>query len=313
MIIVTGGAGFIGSNLIKSLNDKGYNDILIVDHLSTSQKYLNLNKLRFVDYVEKDDFLSVLPKMQKIDTIFHQGACSSTTELNASYLIHNNYEYSKSILHHCLEHQIDFIYASSASVYGDGVNGFVESPEYEQPLNAYAFSKYVFDNYVRRVVNPSTIKSQVAGLRYFNVFGYQENHKGSMASVPFHFYQQAKENGKIKVFDGSEGFLRDFIFIEDVLNVIHFLHQTGENGIFNCGTGIARSFMDMATIFSSLHDNCTIEKIPFPEHLVGKYQKYTQADLTALHEAGYTQPFLTLEQGLAKYYSALKANNGMLV
>jgi ADP-L-glycero-D-manno-heptose 6-epimerase len=312
MIIVTGGAGFIGSNLVKSLNDKGYNDILIVDHLSKSQKYLNLNKLRFLDYIEKDDFLNVLPKIQKIDTIFHQGACSSTTELDASYLIHNNYEYSKSILQYCIEHQIDFIYASSASVYGNGTNGFVELPEYEHPLNAYAFSKYIFDNYVRRVVNPSKIKSQVAGLRYFNVYGYQENHKGSMASVPFHFFNQAKESGSIKVFEGSETFLRDFIFIEDVMEVVNYLFQSGESGIFNCGTGEARSFMDMANIFASLHGNCTIETIPFPDHLKGKYQIYTQADMSALLETGFHGKFQSLEEGMKKYFERLKEGNGYL-
>ncbi|MFT3741001.1 MAG: ADP-glyceromanno-heptose 6-epimerase [Breznakibacter sp.] len=312
MIIVTGGAGFIGSNLVKSLNDKGIDDILIVDNLASSQKYLNLNRLKFIDYVDKTDFLEILPTLQKVDTIFHQGACSSTTQTDANYLIRNNYEYSKSILHYCLGHQIDFIYASSASVYGNGDNGFTETPRCEYPLNAYAFSKFIFDNYVRRVALSLPLKSQVAGLRYFNVFGYQENHKGSMASVPFHFFNQAKENGRIKVFEGSEKFLRDFIFIEDVMKVILYIFESGENGIFNCGTGTARSFMDMANIFVSLHGNCAIETIPFPEHLKGKYQTFTQADTKSLQEIGFSFPFLPLEVGIEKYFKNLTLNNGFL-
>jgi ADP-L-glycero-D-manno-heptose 6-epimerase len=310
MIIVTGGAGFIGSNLVKSLNNKGFTNILIVDNLASTQKYLNLNRLKFADYIDKDDFLQVLPKLQKIDTIFHQGACSATTQLDANYLIHNNYEYSKTLLHHCLDHQIDFIYASSASVYGNGDNGFSENPACEYPLNAYAFSKFIFDNYVRRVAQPAMIKSQVAGLRYFNVYGYQENHKGSMASVPYHFFNQARENGKIKVFEGSENFRRDFIFIDDVMEVVNYLFQSGDSGIFNCGTGHARSFMDMANIFATLVPGCDIEKIPFPDHLKGKYQTFTEADMTALKESGLNHRFLSLEEGMGKYIERLKGSNG---
>lgn len=310
MIVVTGGAGFIGSNLVKSLNKQGFSNILIVDHLGTSDKYLNLNRLQFADYIEKDDFLNLLPSLPKISTIFHQGACSSTTERDASYLMKNNYEYSKTLLHHCLANQIDFIYASSASVYGNGDNGFKEESACEYPLNGYAFSKYLFDNYVRRVFNPEKHSSQVAGLRYFNVYGYQENHKGSMASVPFHFFNQARETECIKVFEGSETFLRDFIFIEDVMEVIKYLFQSGESGIFNCGTGNARSFMDMAKIFASLHGDCAIQTVPFPEHLNGKYQKYTQAEMTYLKEAGFHGQFHSLEEGMSKYYHLLLEQNG---
>ena len=312
MIIVTGGAGFIGSNLIKSLNTQGFTNIIVVDHLGTSDKYLNLNRLKFADYIEKDDFLELLPTLPKVSTIFHQGACSATTERDASYLMRNNYEFSKTLLNHCLVNHVDFIYASSASVYGNGDNGFKEDPSCEYPLNGYAFSKFIFDNYVRRVFNPEKHSSQVAGLRYFNVFGYQENHKGSMASVPYHFFNQAQNTGSIKVFEGSDTFLRDFVFIEDVMEVVKYLFQSGESGIFNCGTGKARSFMDMANIFAGLHGNCNIETVPFPDHLKGKYQTYTQADITALRDSGFNGKFHSLEEGMEKYYARLKDGNGYL-
>lgn len=312
MIIVTGGAGFIGSNLIKGLNDLGRKDIIVVDNLGTSQKYLNLNRLSYYDYIDKADFLDRLPSLGKIDLILHQGACSATTELDANYLIHNNYEFSKTLLHYSLDNNVPFIYASSASVYGNGDDGFVEKPECEYPLNGYAFSKTIFDNYVRRVVDFSNPKSQVVGLRYFNVYGPQENHKGSMASVPFHFFHQYNAKGEINVFEGSENFVRDFIFIEDVVKVISFFIESGKSGIFNCGTGETRSFMDMANIFADQNDKCKINPIPFPDHLKGKYQTYTKADLKQLKEVGYKNSFYTLEEGIAKYLHLLKSSNGFL-
>jgi ADP-L-glycero-D-manno-heptose 6-epimerase len=310
MIIVTGGAGFIGSNLVKRLNDIGRNDILIVDNLGQTQKYLNLNRLRFADYIDKADFLKVLPTLGKIDLILHQGACSATTETDANYLIRNNYDYSKAIFHHCLKTNTPFIYASSASVYGNGDNGFSEKPECEYPLNGYAFSKFIFDNYVRQNIDFNNPSIQVVGLRYFNVYGYQENHKGSMASVPFHFFNQANQNNEIKVFEGSDSFLRDFIFIDDVLNVVQFFVESGKSGIFNCGTGQERSFMDMAKIFKELNGKCKINVIPFPDHLKGKYQAYTKADLTKLYGVGYNKEFLSLEEGLEKYLQILNVSNG---
>ncbi|TAJ15254.1 ADP-glyceromanno-heptose 6-epimerase [Marinilabiliaceae bacterium JC017] len=310
MYIVTGGAGFIGSNIVKHLNEKGIDNIIIVDNLAQTSKYLNLNRLRFHDYMDKTDFLSRIDSLGKIDTIFHQGACSATTEPDANYLIRNNYEYSKQLLHYCLDKGSRLIYASSASVYGNGENGFKEDPSCEYPLNGYAFSKFIFDNYVRRIFSSEKYETQVVGLRYFNVFGYQENHKGSMASVPFHFFNQANENGEIKVFEGSENFLRDFIFIEDVVKVIDFFFESGKSGIYNCGTGTARSFMEMAKIFSSEFGNCQIKTIPFPEHLKGKYQAYTKADRTALNNVGYDNSFLTLEEGIKRYLSKLKKSNG---
>lgn len=311
MIIVTGGAGFIGSNIVKGLNNIGHTDILIVDNLAQTQKYLNMNSLKFSDYIDKQDFIEKLPSLKNVKAIIHQGACSATTELDANYLIKNNYEYSKTLLHYSLDKKIPFIYASSASVYGEGDNGFTEKPECEYPLNGYAFSKYIFDNYVRQNVNFEK-DSPVVGLRYFNVYGYQENHKGSMASVPFHFFNQANENGEIKVFEGSENFLRDFIFVEDVVKVVLFFLEANKGGIFNCGTGHERSFMDMANIFVKLHRNCTINSIPFPEHLKGKYQAFTKADTKQLRAIGYSNNFLSLEEGMKKYLQQLDETNGLL-
>ncbi len=312
MYIVTGGAGFIGSNLVKMLNEQGINDILIVDNLGHSQKYLNMNRLSFADYMDKNDLLDKISKLGKIEGILHQGACSATTEQDANYLIKNNYEYSKNLLHFCLNNNVDFIYASSASVYGNGDDGFKENPACEYPLNGYAFSKFIFDNYVRKVYSASEHKIKVVGLRYFNVYGYQENHKGSMASVPFHFFNQANETGEIKVFEGSENFLRDFIFVEDVAEVVKFFMESGESGIYNCGTGEERSFIDMANIFSALYGNCSINTIPFPDHLKGKYQAFTKADTANLQNAGFDKQFTSLEEGLKKYLNRLKNTNGYL-
>ncbi len=310
MIIVTGGAGFIGSNLIRMLNDRGISDIYIVDNLGSSQKFLNLNRLKFRDFIDKGSFPEKLKKLEKPEVILHQGACSSTTEKDVNYLINNNYEYSKNLLHYCLSNGVNFIYASSASVYGNGDNGFKEDPECEYPLNGYAFSKFIFDNYVRQVYSPEKYNSQVTGLRYFNVYGYQENHKGSMASVPFHFFNQAKETGEIKVFEGSENFLRDFVFVEDVAEVVNFFIESKKSGIYNCGTGQERSFMDMAEIFVKLHGDCTIKTIPFPDHLKGKYQAFTKADITNLRNTGFSKEFTSLEEGMKKYLQKLKNNNG---
>lgn len=310
MIIVTGGAGFIGSNLIRGLNRLGYEDILVVDNLANAQKHRNLNRLYFTDFVDKQTFLKILPGLSGIKTVFHQGACSSTTETDGVYMMHNNYEYSKALLHHCLEQRIDFLYASSASVYGNGTEGFREDRICEYPLNVYAFSKFMFDNYVRHILKQNTPTSQVLGLRYFNVYGYQENHKGNMASVVFRFYHQIKAGGAMKLFEGSEHFLRDFIFVEDAVRVnLHcFQHKT--QGIFNCGTGVARSFVAIANIIQQSEPQATIDYIPFPEHLQGKYQTYTQADLYQLRTAGYQEPFTSLEQGVAQYYRQLKENDG---
>lgn len=308
MIIVTGGAGFIGSNIIKGLNDLGIDDILVVDNIGTSNKYLNLNGLKFKDILHKDDFLQRLGQFEHVETVFHQGACSSTTETDGNYMLRNNYEYTKSMLKACVNWKSKLIYASSASVYGNGENGFVEKVECEYPLNVYASSKWLFDNYLRNSF--AKLEIPVVGLRYFNVYGPQENHKGSMASVAYHFFKQIQEGGKMKLFEGSETFLRDFVYVEDAVKVNLFFLENTISGIFNCGTGEARSFLDMAKVFQGLNPGSDIEFVPFPDHLKGKYQTYTCADLDALRKAGYTDPFVTLDQGLASYNDILNATGG---
>ncbi|MDE0792477.1 MAG: ADP-glyceromanno-heptose 6-epimerase [SAR324 cluster bacterium] len=311
MIVVTGGAGFIGSNIVKGLNEAGEEDILVVDNLSKAEKHLNLNSLSMADYIDKDEFLQKLNTFQNVSTIFHQGACSSTTEQDGKYMMSNNYEYSKTLLNHCLENSIDFLYASSASVYGNGKAGFVEKREAEYPLNVYGFSKFAFDNYVRRVL--PQVKSQVLGLRYFNVYGPQENHKGRMASVAFHLFQQLQETGKMKLFEGSRSFRRDFIHVADTVKINLHFYESKTSGIFNAGTGKARSFEDIATTLKSLHGSGEIESIPFPEDLHGKYQEFTEAGLDKLRAAGYSKEFMSLEEGVQQYYEQLSATAGLYV
>jgi len=311
MIVVTGGAGFIGSNIVKGLNEAGEENIIVVDNLSNAEKHLNLNSLSIADYIDKDEFLQKLNKFQNVRAIFHQGACSSTTEQDGKYMMSNNYEYSKTLLNYCLENSIDFLYASSASVYGNGKAGFVEKREAEYPLNVYGFSKFAFDNYVRRVL--PKVKSQVLGLRYFNVYGPQENHKGRMASVAFHLFHQLQETGKMKLFEGSGNFRRDFIHVADTVKINLHFYESKTSGIFNAGTGKARSFEDIATALQSLHGSGEIESIPFPEDLRGKYQEFTEAGLDKLRAAGYSREFMSLEEGVQQYYEQLSATDGRFV
>lgn len=309
MIIVTGAAGFIGSNLIKGLNRKGYTDILAVDDLTDGKKFKNLVKCEIADYRDYGDFVTdILEDMlhsEDIEAIFHLGACSTTTEWDGRYMMQNNYEYSKAILHFCLEEQVPLIYASSAAVYGFG-EMFKEKVEYEEPLNVYGYSKWLFDQYVRRIAPEA--ESQVVGLRYFNVYGPHEDHKGSMASVAFHLMNQLKNDGKVKLFQGCDGYgdgeqLRDFVFVEDCVNVNLWLFENPQvSGIFNVGTGRAQPFNAIAKTLLALHGEGELEYIPFPEHLKGAYQSFTEADISALRAAGYDKPFHTLEQGLQKYY-----------
>lgn len=311
MIIVTGGAGFIGSNLVYQLNQNGISDIIIVDNLKNSIKHRNLNSLKFFDFLDKEHFINNLNLFKKIDAIFHQGACSDTMETDGQYMMQNNYQYSKTLLHHCIDHNIDFIYASSASVYGNGLNGFKEKPECEYPLNIYAFSKYLFDNYVRKFLNKT--KNQIVGLRYFNVYGPQENHKGKMASAINHFYNEIKQNKEMNLFEGSENFLRDFIYVEDIAKInLFFYEKKNINGIFNCGTSNAESFSKIAKILQSICNDSKINYVPFPEKLKGKYQTYTCADITLLRDAGYKENFTSLEDGIKKYYQYLVEKEGYL-
>ncbi|MCD6363897.1 MAG: ADP-glyceromanno-heptose 6-epimerase [Synergistetes bacterium] len=313
MIVITGGAGFIGSNIVRALNKRGISEILIVDSMSKPEKWRNLVSLDFIEYMEKEEFLMRLERGDfrgKIDVFFHQGACTDTTNYDVKFLVENNYRYSVRLLNYAVDEGIPFIYASSASVYGSGKRGFKESPECEEPINPYAFSKLLFDKYVRKELERA--KSQIAGLRYFNVYGPYEFHKGKMASVVYQFYRQLKERGVIKLFGESHGYpageqKRDFIYVKDVVNVNLFLLEKGTSGIFNCGTGTSRSFNDVVKILIWLNGGGRYEYIPFPKELYHRYQSFTQADLTLLREkAGYNDIFTSLEAGIREYFAFLE-------
>lgn len=310
MLIVTGGAGFIGSNLVRALNKIGVTDILIVDNLENGSKHLNLNSLKFSDYIDKNDFETELNNLKntKIDGVIHIGACSNTMEYNGRYMLKNNYEYSKKVLDFCLSNNTKFIYASSASVYGNGDNGFRESIECEYPLNVYAYSKFLFDQYIRNLKkNPI----QIVGLRFFNVYGPQENHKNKMASVIYHFHNQILKENRVKLFEGSDKFIRDFIYIDDIVNIILHFYKNNISGIFNCGTGKGESFLSIAKIMQRLYNDAKIEFIPFPKELEGKYQKFTEANLDNLRDNGnYKEKFGSLEDGVTSYVKILKESGG---
>lgn len=307
MYIVTGGAGFIGSNIVQELNKLGHTDILVVDDLTDGHKFVNLADLQIADYMDKAVFLEQLRSnanfAKPIKAVFHEGACSTTTEWNGKFMMENNYEYSKVVLHYCLDRQIPLSYASSAATYG-GSSEFKETPEYELPLNVYGYSKLLFDQYVRRIL-PSA-KSQVIGFRYFNVYGPREGHKGSMASVAFHLHNQLQDTGKVKLFAGCDGYAdgeqrRDFIFVEDVVAVKLWAIQAGVSGIYNLGTGRSEPFNAIADAVLSWHKCGELEYVPFPAHLQGAYQSFTQADMTALRQAGCQHQFKTVAEGVAKY------------
>ena len=308
MIIVTGGAGFIGSNLVYGLNKIGHTDILVVDDLTDGTKFGNIVDFKIRDYWDKDQLKQfVINKNtfpQNITAIFHQGACSTTTEWDGRFMMQNNYEYSKILLHYCVEHAIPFFYASSGSVYG--INSkFTESEENESPVNIYGYSKYLFDVYVRQFA--MTAQSQVVGLRYFNVYGPREAHKKSMASVVFHFNEQLLSTDVVSLFKGSAGYgngeqRRDFIHVDDVISVnLWCMKNTAPNGIYNFGTGKSQSFNDIANAVIKWHGHGKIEYIDFPEKLENCYQSYTQADISALRNAGYDKDFIPLTKGVNEY------------
>lgn len=318
MIIVTGGAGFIGSNLIKGLNETGRKDILVVDDLEQKDKFKNLVALDFSDYMDKDEFLNQildgLWEDEPLEALFHQGACSDTMEHNGKYMMDINYEYSKTLLQFCMRRNIPFIYASSASVYGNGDKGFREDPLCEAPLNVYGFSKWHFDRYIETLLPQAT--NQIVGLRYFNVYGPQENHKARMASVAYHLFHQLNKDGIMRLFRGIDGYgdgeqRRDFIYVKDVVKVnLFFLNNPEKSGIFNCGTGHSQTFNDLAHAAVKAMGFGKLEYIEFPEALKGKYQNFTEADQTKLRQAGYTAEFAGLNDAVADYYSYLQQSGG---
>lgn len=308
MIVVTGGLGFIGSNIVHALNAGGYEDIVVVDDFTDGTKFINIADASIADYLDKDEFVDRLRRGEsfsgKVEAILHQGACSSTTEWNGRLVMENNFSYSREILHYCLQRTIPFIYASSAAVYGNGT-AFVEERQHEAPLNVYGYSKTLFDQYTRRFL-PSN-QSQIVGLRYFNVYGPREQHKGSMASVAFHLRNQLLAEGTVQLFEGCDGYgngeqRRDFVYVTDVVSVIIWLMKHPEiSGIFNVGTGRSQSFNDVAQAVLKAHGHGELHYIPFPEHLKGRYQSFTEADLTKLRAAGYRGTFHPVESGVALY------------
>lgn len=301
MIVVTGGAGFIGSNIVKGLNDLGHKDILVVDDLTDGTKFSNLADLDIADYMDKDEFIAEIISGENLDieVIFHQGACSSTTEWDGKFMMENNYNYSKDLLHYCLDFDIPFLYASSAATYGGRSDNFIEERSYEKPLNVYGYSKFLFDQYVREILPQAN--SQICGFRYFNVYGPRENHKGSMASVAFHLNEQINKGEKPKLFTGSDNFRRDFIYVGDVVEVNLWFWKNNVSGIFNCGTGRAESFQSVADAVLNYHQKGEIDYIPFPEHLKGRYQSFTKADLTKFRKTGCPIEFKTVAQGTTEY------------
>ncbi len=322
-IIVTGAAGFIGANIVKAFNERGVDNIIAVDNLTRSEKFHNLADCDIADYLHKDDFRMALASGAfdgEVAAILHQGACSDTMETDGRYMMDNNYRYSVDLLTYCQSEAVPFIYASSAAVYGSS-DEFAEERSVEKPLNVYGYSKFLFDQIVRRRWEDNS--AQVVGLRYFNVYGPREAHKQRMASVAWHFFNQFRETGQVRLFEGSGGFAageqrRDFVSVDDVVKLnMWFLENADRSGIFNCGTGASQTFNDVAVAtVNSIHraqgtadamsldelkSQGIIQYVPFPDGLKEKYQSFTEADLTQLRECGYDEPFSTVEQGVARY------------
>jgi len=305
MFIVTGGAGFVGSNLVRELNRRGHTDILVVDNLTHPEKARNLADLVLSDYMDKREFRTRLDAGTldlRPEAVFHNGACSDTMEADGRYMMENNYGDSKALLHWCLARKTPLVYASSAATYGTSAS-FEPVPENERPLNVYGYSKLAFDQHVRSLL--PAIQSPVVGLRYFNVFGPREHHKGRMMSVLHRLLRQLREAGVCRLFRGTDGFgdgeqQRDFIYVGDIVAInLHFSGGTMVKGILNAGTGRARSFNDIAKTLIAHLGQGRIDYIPFPKELEGKYQSFTQADVRSLRAAGYGAPFTPLEAGIA--------------
>ena len=334
-IAVTGAAGMIGSNLVHGLNALGITDVIAVDDLTDGPKYRNLLGAQISDYFDKDDFYARFARgdFGKVDAVLHQGACSDTMEHNGKFMLDTNYRCSKNLLDACQSQGARLLYASSAATYG-GSASFIERPEFEQPLNVYGYSKLLFDNVVRRMIaTPQSGQSaQVVGFRYFNVYGPREQHKARMASVAFHHFNQFSETGKVKLFGEYGGYApggqsRDFVFVEDVVAVnLWFLQHPDQSGIFNLGTGTAQAFNDVAlatvnAVRASTGDAALplqdlvkqglVEYIAFPQALVGKYQCFTQADLTALRATGCDHRFACVAEGVERYVTWMSAQAKM--
>ncbi|VFP78908.1 ADP-L-glycero-D-manno-heptose-6-epimerase [Candidatus Erwinia haradaeae] len=307
MVIVTGGAGFIGSNIIHSLNEKNYTDILVVDNLNNGIKFSNISNLHISDYIDKESFrISILTNkhfFRNVEAVFHEGACTDTTEWNGKYMMDNNYQYSKDLLNWCITQNIPFLYASSASVYGHCKTECLEESKYESPLNIYSYSKMLFDHYVRKALKKA--KSPICGCRYFNVYGEKETHKNNMASIIFHLNKQIQTGKDPQLFIGSHNFKRDFIYVKDAVSIKLWLWENTISGIFNCGSGVATSFQEVAEIILEFHKKNEIQYIPFPENLKGFYQKFTKANLTKLKKTGYIPSFKHIKIGVLEYIKSL--------
>lgn len=308
-VIVTGGAGFIGSCIVRTLNDMGIEDIIIVDHICETDKWMNMRNKKYIEYINRDIFLEKLSFYAgNVTHIIHMGACSATTEQNFDFLYRNNFEFTKVLWNFCVENQISFFYASSAATYGDGSQGFDDKEDISKlkPLNGYGYSKQLFDLWEeKQVLKPD----QHVGFKFFNVYGPNEYFKGSMASVVFHSYNKITETGKMELFKSyKEGFsdggqLRDFIYVKDICKVIKFMFENPKvSGLFNLGTGQARSFCDLASsVFKALGLEPNIRYVEMPETLKAKYQYYTQAKMQKLREVGYKDDFYSLEEGVVDY------------
>jgi len=331
MIVVTGGAGFIGSNLVHELNAHGITDILVVDNLANAAKFENLHGARYVDYMDKRDFRRAIRDNSlgggKIDAILHQGACSNTLEDHGAYMMDNNFQYTKDVLEFAILEEAPLVFASTASVYGlSGPGRFTPTLENERPLNVYGFSKLAFDHYFRNQLAIGRVPITAVGLRYFNVYGPREQHKGRMASVIHHFATQIKQTGKVRLFTGTGGYgdgeqRRDFVYVRDLARLNMFFAQLGPwapqpdqqatyRGVVNAGTGASRSFNDVARALMSVHGEVPIEYIPFPSDLEGRYQHFTEANLDGLRELGCHLQFTGLEDGISETFATLRAIEG---
>jgi ADP-L-glycero-D-manno-heptose 6-epimerase len=307
MYIVTGAAGFIGSNLIRALNRRGVDAILAVDDLTDGSKFRNLRDCLIADYMDRCEFRELIRRRDsslKASALLHEGACADTMESDGRMMMETNFTFSKELLHWAVDIRIPFVYASSAAVYGLSPH-CAESPECEAPVNVYAYSKLLFDRYVRRVL--PRVDTTVVGLRYFNVYGPREAHKGRMASMIHQLYQQLRCTGVARLFSGVDGFAdgeqrRDFVAVEDVASVnLFFVQGEVKQGIFNVGTGRSRSFNDVARLLIDNLGCGEVQYIPFPDDLRGKYQNVTEADIDALRCAGYGKQFTTLEEGVRRF------------